>query len=50
MYRRGGNMSRVHYFLKRAKILKNLTPPLSEEEIIKRLARHLDEIFKMLGG
>ena len=45
-YRPGGYLSRTDYFLERILILKAMTPPISEEDIINILASHYDEVIQ----
>lgn len=42
-YKGDGSLSRTENFIEKIIILKNLTPPLTEEEIIKRLSRNFNK-------
>jgi len=45
-YRPGGYLNRTDYFLERILILKAMTPPLNEEDIVNILASHYDEVIQ----
>uniref|UniRef100_A0A1B6FER3 Retrotransposon gag domain-containing protein n=1 Tax=Cuerna arida TaxID=1464854 RepID=A0A1B6FER3_9HEMI len=45
-YRPNGKLSRAEYFVERVLILRSITPPLSEEEIVTTLAEHFSELLQ----
>src|SRR5436190_13932404 len=45
-FRPGGYLNRTDYFLERILILKAMTPPLSETDIIDILAKHYEEVIQ----
>jgi len=45
-YRPGGRLNRVDYFLQRVLILKSMTPPMNEDQIVNVLSPHYDQIVQ----
>ena len=45
-FRPGGRLNRVDYFLERVLVLKSMTPPLHEDEIINIMVNHYDQIIQ----
>jgi len=44
-YQLGGKLNRADYFIQRVVLLKSMTSPPTEEEIINQLLPHFDEII-----
>lgn len=45
-YRPGGKLSRAEYFIERVLILRAITPPLTDEEIVTILSEHFSELIQ----